>query len=154
MKKIYIALLALGIIVTACSGDDNKNNSQTEIIQFENSDLIGYWTPKTITRDGRTENVVSGPCDLDVARQFKDNMTTIEYFCTSNDAINPPTEYIGTYTLNGNDVVIDSPEHYILKAKIVELTDNVLKLEFYYSDYSSTEANNNKYTIQYDRLAI
>lgn len=153
MKKFYTALLILATILTACSGDDNKN-SQTENIEIESVALIGKWKPKTVTTSGRTQEYQTNPCDLDMVREFKDNMQTIEYHCTmNNDHAFDPSEDIATYTLNTNDIVIESQGKYLLKAKITELTDKILKMEFYYTYYASSELNNNdKYTVQYNKV--
>lgn len=146
MKKISVLCFALALVLSACSNDDDNNNTEDT-----SGDLIGTWIGQDIDYTGSTvtsalgqditSTFVGEAYDIDYTLTFSENpnevvsdgnynieLTTTVLGQTQTETIEN-LEFLntGTWIRSGNELTIVSDEG-TTEATIVELSGNTLVL--------------------------
>jgi hypothetical protein len=130
VKLTGILTLALLVIVSSCSKNDEPSASKAQMIarNWKQTDLLASQagTPAVSVFDTFFE-----PCNKDDIWQFKSDGTyTVVEGASKCDAADPDTVTTGTWQLTDNDtkIIIDDASEPAQTLNIVELTSTSFKL--------------------------
>ncbi len=130
MKKYTIIFAVIGILMSACSSDDDAGNN------IDSEKLIATWIATTITVEGETFSYDDHEdCGFDTVN-FQDNAQGIQIDVFECEEIVTPF----TYTLKDNILEVSSGV-ITLETEILELSSDTLifQSEWDYDDDGDTE---------------
>ncbi|WP_323787666.1 hypothetical protein [Psychroserpens sp.] len=164
MKKLHVLFIALALVFTACSSDDNNTNNDPGDGDV-NGELLGLWNAVDVLYTGDTVVEVAGQTivtdfvgesyDVDFTLEFTENPN--EYVSEGSYSVEltsttlgqtqvfdvPNLEFIGdgTWTRDGNEITtMANGDEGVMT--ILELTATTLRL-----GYQTVEVINNQGTL-------